>query len=154
MNPYLKEYEWSNIGAMLKNNKAPPKKELKNFNGRLVVISGATSGIGYETAKLYASHGAELLLINRNHEKSEHLAQEIQRDYNVPCNFFIADYTNLSQIHAAAQMLASIERDIDVIIHNAGVFNTTKKFTLDGIEEVFQVNYLASFIITYRLQEN
>lgn len=153
MNPYLKEYEWSNIGAMLKNNKATPKRELKNFSGRLVVISGATSGIGYETAKLYASHGAELLLINRNHEKSEHLAQEIQRDYNVPCNFFIADYTNLSQIHAVAQMLASIERDIDVIIHNAGVFNTTKKFTLDGIEEVFQVNYLASFIITYRLQE-
>lgn len=79
MNPYLKEYKWSNIGAMLKNNKADPKEERKDFHGKLVVITGATSGIGYETARLYASHGAELLLINRNKEKSEHLKQEIER---------------------------------------------------------------------------
>jgi len=153
MNPYLKEYKWSNIGAMLKNNKATPKEEQKNFTGHLVVITGATSGIGYETARLYASHGAELLLINRNLEKSEHLQKEIQRDFNVPCNFFIADFAHLAQVHAAANMLADIDRDIEVLIHNAGVYNTKRRFTSDDIEEVFQVNYLASFIINHRLKE-
>jgi retinol dehydrogenase 13 len=153
MNPYLKEYKWSNIGAMLKNNKAIPKEEHRNFHGHLVVITGATSGIGYETARLYASHGAELLVINRNQEKSEQLKQEIQRDFNVPCNYFIADFAHLDQVHAAADMLADIGRDIAVLIHNAGVYNTKKRFTADDIEEVFQVNYLASFIINQRLKE-
>ena len=153
MNPYLKEYRWSNIFAMMKNNKATPKVEQGDFRGHLVVITGATSGIGHETAKLYASHGAELLVINRNVEKSERLKQEIQREYQVPCNYFIADFSHLDQIHATADMLAALDRDIAVIIHNAGVYNTKRRFTDDDIEEVFQVNYLASFIINQRVKE-
>ena len=153
MNPYLKEYKWSNIGAMLKNNKAAPKEEQQDFHGKLVVITGATSGIGYETARLYASHGAKLLVINRNKEKSELLKQEIERDFNVPCTCFIADFSQLGQVHAAADMLADVDCDIAVLIHNAGVYNTKLRFTADDIEEVFQVNYLASFIINYRLKE-
>lgn len=153
MNPYLKEYKWSNIFAMLKNNKTLPKEEQSNFQNQLVVITGATSGIGYETARLYASRGAELLLINRNQKKSEQLKQEIEQEFNVPCNFFIADFTHLDQIHAAGDMLAALKRDIAVLIHNAGVYNTKRQFTTDDIEEVFQVNFLASFIINYRLKE-
>ncbi|MDD4842456.1 MAG: SDR family NAD(P)-dependent oxidoreductase [Sphaerochaetaceae bacterium] len=153
MNPYLKQYTWSNIQAMLKNNKSTPKEEHKDFRGHLVVITGATSGIGYETARLFASHGAKLLMINRNIKKSEQLKQEITRDYNVQCDYFIADFVHLDQIHAASDMLSHLETDIDVLIHNAGVYNTKKKFTDDDIEEVFQVNYLASFIINYRLKE-
>lgn len=153
MNQYLKEYKWSNIFAMLKNNKAIPKEELRDFHGHLVVITGATSGIGYETARLYASHGAELLVINRNEEKSQQLSQEIQREFSVPCTYYIADFSHLDQIHAAADMLAAIDRDIAVLIHNAGVYNTKRRFTDDDIEEVFQVNYLASFIINQRVKE-
>jgi NAD(P)-dependent dehydrogenase (short-subunit alcohol dehydrogenase family) len=153
VNPYLKEYKWSNIGAMLKNNKAQPKEETADFSGKLVVITGATSGIGYETARLYASHGAELLLINRNQEKSERLKQEILRDFNVPCKSYLADFAHLDQIHATADMLANLKQDIAVLIHNAGVYNTKKRFTPDDIEEVFQVNYLASFIINSHLKE-
>lgn len=153
MNPYLKEYKWSNIRAMLKNNKATPKIENKDFRGNLVVITGATSGIGYETARLYASHGSDLLLINRNKKKSEELIQEIQRDFNVVCTYFIADFAHLDQVHAAAEMLSNLDRDIEVLIHNAGVYNTKRRFTSDDIEEVFQVNYLASFIINHSLKE-
>jgi NAD(P)-dependent dehydrogenase (short-subunit alcohol dehydrogenase family) len=153
MNPYLKEYRWSNIFAMMKNNKAVPKEEHGDFHGRLVVITGATSGIGQETARLYASHGAELLVINRNEEKSQRLKHEIQEAYHVPCSYHIADFAHLDQIHAAADMLAALDRDIAVLIHNAGIYNTKRRFTEDDIEEVFQVNYLASFIINCRLTE-
>lgn len=153
MNPYLKEYEWSHIAAMLKNNKATPKSEEKDFTGNLVVITGATSGIGYETARLFASHGASLLVINRNKAKSEQLKQEIEHEFQVPCTYFVADFSHLDQIQAAATMLVGLAQDIAVLIHNAGVYNTKKQFTADGLEEVFQVNYLASFIITNRLME-
>ncbi|NLE16116.1 MAG: SDR family NAD(P)-dependent oxidoreductase [Spirochaetales bacterium] len=151
-NPYWKEYQWSNISAMLKNNKAVPKQESKDFRGNLVVITGATSGIGYETARLYASHGADLLLINRNKEKSEKLKAELEREFKGVYTYFIADFSKLNDIHAAADFLVSLDQKISVLIHNAGVYNTHKRFTGDGIEEVFQVNYLAPFIITYKLQ--
>lgn len=153
MNPYLKEYRWSNILAMMKNNKGVPKEAHDDFPGHLVVITGATSGIGHETARLFASHGAELLVINRNEEKSKRLKQELQREYQVPCNYFIADFSHLDEIHAAAEMLATLDRDIAVLIHNAGIYNTKRRFTDDDIEEVFQVNYLASFIINQRVKE-
>ncbi len=153
MNPYLKEYQWSNIRSMLKNNKADPITEQRDFIDKLVIITGATSGIGYETAMTFASHGSELLLINRNQEKSEQLKKQIEKKYSVPCNYYIADFSRLQDIHKAAEMVAGLDRDIAVLIHNAGVFNTKKRFTDDGIEEVFQVNYLAPFLITYRLKE-
>ncbi len=151
-NPYWKQYTWSNVRAMIENNKAVPKQESKDFEGKLVVITGATSGIGYETARLYASHGADLMLINRNKEKSERLKAELEQDFSCKCSFFVADFTRLQDIHATSELLAGLDREIAVLIHNAGVYNTKKRFTGDDIEEVFQVNYLASFIITYRLQ--
>ena len=153
MNKYLKEYEWSNIAAMMKNNKADPKEIADTCEGNLVVITGATSGIGYETARLYASRGADLLCINRNEEKSKKLKNEIEQEFKVSCRYHIADFSKLSDIHAAAKMLAKLPQKIDIIIHNAGVFNTKRQFTSDGIEEVFQVNYLASFIINHTIRE-
>ena len=153
MNKYLKQYEWSNIGAMLKNNKAEPKEITDTCKGVLVVITGATSGIGHEAARMYASRGADLLCINRNEEKSRRLKNEIEQEFSVSCRYHLADFTSLSDIHGAAQMLAELPENIDILIHNAGVFNTKRQFTPDGIEEVFQVNYLASFIINYTIKD-
>ncbi len=153
MNKYLKEYEWSNIGAMLRNNKVDPKECSDDFRGKLVVLSGATSGIGYHTARLFAEHGANLLLINRNEEKSRALCAEIAQEYGVSCEYRIADYSRLSDVYAVGEELARSDYTIDVLIHNAGVYLTKLQFTDDGIEEVFQVNYLASFILNYLLMD-
>jgi retinol dehydrogenase 13 len=153
VNKYLKQYEWSDMAAMLRNNKAEPKQTDEGCAGKLVVISGATSGIGRQTARLFASRGADLLCVNRNEAKSALLKEEIEREFGVSCRCLIADYSRLSDVHAAARALDGIPRAIDVLIHNAGVFNTKKILTADGLEEVFQVNYLASFIITCTLRE-
>lgn len=153
MNKYLKDYEWSNIAAMLRNSKAAPKEIKDRCRGSLVVITGATSGIGYETARFYASRGANLLCINRNEEKSLKLKEEIERESKVSCRFHIADFSRLSDIHETAKSLVEMPEEIDILIHNAGIYNTKKQFTSDGIEEVFQVNYLSSFIINYTLKE-
>jgi hypothetical protein len=76
---YLTQYRVSNIMAMLRNSKAEPLECKEDFKGRLVAITGATSGIGYVTAREYASHGAELLVINRNKEKTLNLCEEIKQ---------------------------------------------------------------------------
>jgi len=153
LNRYFKEYEWSNIFAMLRNQQRPPKICPDDFQNRLVVISGATSGIGYAAANKFASRGANILTINRNEEKSLELCRDLEKKHQVKCNYLLADFSLLEQIHAAARQLAALERDIDVLIHNAGVYTTEKILTDDNLEMVFQVNYLSTFILNYYLRE-
>ncbi len=148
---YFKEYQWSNITAMMKNNRRDPRICTSDFKDRLVVISGATSGIGYHTAKKFASHGARLLCINRNEKKSEALKAEIEKEYGVRCEYIIADLSNLKDIYSAAEKLRKIDSPIDVLIHNAGIYLTRRELTAEGFDKVFAVNHLSSFVINLLL---
>ena len=153
MNKYFKEYKWSNILTMLHNQKLDPEICREPFNNRLVVITGATSGIGYDAAKKYASLGADILSVNRNEEKSKKLCEELTNKYGTDCTYMIADFSSLDQIHNVARKLASLERNIDVLIHNAGVYVTKKTLTEDNLDMVFQTNYLSTFIINYYIKD-
>jgi retinol dehydrogenase 13 len=150
---YFREYEWSNIFAMIRNNRSDPKICKDPFHGKLVVLTGATSGIGYYTARKYASHGANLLCINRNLQKSEALCREIESEFGVSCDFKLADLSNLQDVHRVAGELSKFERPIDVLIHNAGIYLTKRELTPDGIEKVFAIQYLSSFIINFILMD-
>lgn len=153
MNKYFKEYKWSNIFAMLHNQKLSPEICTDNFENRLVVITGATSGIGYEAAKKFASRGADILSINRDEEKSKELCETLKSQYGTKCSYLIADFSKLDETHKVAKQLVALDRNIDVLIHNAGVYLTEKSFTQNNLEQVFQVNYLSSFIINYYTKE-
>jgi retinol dehydrogenase 13 len=150
---YFKEYQWSNIFAMIRNSRLDPKIGTDNFNQKLVVLTGATSGIGYYTARKYAAHGANLLCINRNLQKSEALCREIESEFGVKCDFRIADLSNLKDIYRVAEELLMLNTPIDVLIHNAGIYLTKRETTTDGLEKVFVIQYLASFIINYLLMD-
>lgn len=153
MNKYYKEYKWSNIFAMLRNLKSDPEICSDDFHNRLVVITGGSSGIGYATAKKYASHGAEILCINRNEKKSIELCETLKSQYKSKFSYFIADFAKLSDVHAVGKHLSALDRDIDVLIHNAGVYMTKKMVTENNLELVFQTNYLATFIINETIKE-
>lgn len=116
-----------------------------------MVITGATSGIGYYTARKYASHGSNLLCINRNEKKSEALKSEIEKEYGVNCEYIIADLSNLQDIYNTAEKLGKIDIPIDVLIHNAGIYLTKRELTAEGFEKVFVVNHLSSFVINLLL---
>jgi retinol dehydrogenase 13 len=150
---YFKEYQWSNILAMIRNNRSDPAICTEDFNKKLVVITGATSGIGYYTARKYASHGASLLCINRNLQKSEALCREIESEFGVRCDYKIADLSSLQDIHRVAEELLKLNTPIDVLIHNAGIYLTKRELTADGLEKVFVIQYLSSFIINYILTD-
>ena len=150
---YFKEYQWSNVYAMIKNNRLDPKICIEDFKGKLVVITGATSGIGKVSARKYAAHGTNLLCINRNKEKSENLRKEIESEFGVKCDYKIADLSILEDIHKIAEELSTLSTPIDILIHNAGVYLTKRELTSEGLEKVFVVHYLSSFIINYVLMD-
>ncbi|MFX1560841.1 MAG: SDR family NAD(P)-dependent oxidoreductase, partial [Promethearchaeota archaeon] len=150
---YVKQYKWSNIYAMMRGGSGNLQECTDDFEGRLVVITGATSGIGRVTAIEYASHGANLLLINRNEEKSIALCKEIRREFQVECDYKIADFSRLSEVRKVGKELLESDLEIDVLIHNAGLYSTAKIITEDGHELVFQVDYLSSFVLNYMLKD-
>ena len=138
---------------MLRNSKAEPLECQDDFIGSLVVITGATSGIGYVTAREYASHGANLLVINRNEEKTLNLCEEIKRDFGVECDFMLADFAHISEVKKVGEELTKSDLNIDVFIHNAGVYLNEKTISDDGLEMTFQVDHLGSFIFNYILKD-
>ena len=150
---YFKEYQWSNIAAMIRNNRRDPKICSDEFRDRLVVISGATSGIGYHTARKFASRGASLFCINRNEEKSAALKSEIESEFGVSCEYILADLSVLDDVRRAAEEIRNLDSPIDVLIHNAGNYLTKRELTAQGYEKVFVVHHLSSFMINILLSE-
>ena len=150
---YFKAYKVSNITAMIRNNRRTPEVCEDRMDNRAVVISGATSGIGYHTARKYASMGATLYCINRNPVKSEKLKAEIESEFGVPCNIITADLGRMEDIDHAVRELQKLEVPIEVIIHNAGAYLTRQELTKEGFDKVFVVHFLSSFIMNMKLDE-
>jgi len=150
---YVGEYQWSNIFAMIRNGSRDPEICNESFKGKLVLITGATSGIGRLAAKKFASMGANLLCINRSRERSKALKQEIESSYGVSCHNLLGDLSKLDDIHRLAAELRDWETNIDILIFNAGVYLTRKETTEDGLEKVLAVHYLSYFILTHVLME-
>ncbi|MFA5435794.1 MAG: SDR family NAD(P)-dependent oxidoreductase [Candidatus Neomarinimicrobiota bacterium] len=150
---YVRAYKWSNIFAMIRNMRRDPEICEARFDGKLVVITGATSGIGYFTARKYAAQGANLLCINRNPEKSEKLRREIETEFAVKCEYKIANLSRLKDIFRVSRELSELPPPIDVLIHNAGNYLTKRELNSDGLEKVFVVHYLSSFIMNYLLTD-
>ena len=150
---YIREYKWANIFAMIRNNGKAPKRCIERFDGKYVVITGASSGIGYVTARQYAAQGANLLCINRNQEKSETLKRELEGEFGISCDYKIADMSCLADVFLVSKELAQLSHPIDLIIHNAGVYLTKRELTPEGHEKVFAVHYLSSFIMNYLLMD-
>jgi len=148
---YWAKYNWSNVYAMIKNMKRNTETNSEPFHNKLVVITGATSGIGYYTVRKYASMGAHILMVNRNKEKSESVRKEIEEEFGAPVEYIIADLTLLPDIQRVAQHLLSLEKPIDVLIHNAGVHLESRKESSAGLEVNFAIHYLCPMIINKML---
>jgi retinol dehydrogenase 13 len=121
------------------------------MDGRLCIITGATSGVGYHAARRLAQGGANLVLVCRNGEKAARVRQELAQQYRVDIEIISADFSRLEEVRKAAEIILAHHPRIDVLINNAGVHTTRRTVTEQGIETVFCVNHLASFLFTRQL---
>lgn len=112
--------------------------------GRVAVVTGANTGLGYETAKALAERGASVVLAVRNVEKGEQAAARMTGDVTVQA----LDLTSLDSVRTAAASLRSRLDRIDLLINNAGVMYTPKQATQDGFELQFGTNHLGHFALT------
>lgn len=117
--------------------------------GRTAVITGANTGLGYETAAALTAKGAHVVLAVRNLEKGKAAADLISR--RTPGASVVLqqlDLTSLESIRSAADELRSKHDTIDLLINNAGVMMTPKSTTKDGFELQFGTNHLGHFALT------
>ncbi len=123
--------------------------DIPDQTGRVVVITGANTGLGYETAAALAEHGAHVVLAVRNLDKGKDAAARISA--TSPRGEVMLqelDLTSLESIRAAADQLRSDHDRIDLLINNAGVMWTPKSTTKDGFELQFGTNHLGHFAFT------
>jgi NAD(P)-dependent dehydrogenase (short-subunit alcohol dehydrogenase family) len=117
-----------------------------------ILVTGATSGIGRQTASLLARQGARVMLHGRDPERTLAAAREIvdgSPDAKVTPVF--GDFASLGSIRALASQVHGLTDRLDVLIHNAGTYEQTRRLTIDGIETTFQVDHLAPFLLTHLL---
>jgi retinol dehydrogenase-13 len=150
---YLLKYRFRDMGELIRNEKKEPKACDADLKDKTVILSGATSGIGLETARLFAERGARLICLNRDPRKSAALEEELKRKFDCDIRTISVDFASLEQVRGCAKEMLKLDYPIDALIHNAGVYYTKKTFSPDGIEIVFQVNHLCSFLINFILKE-
>jgi NAD(P)-dependent dehydrogenase (short-subunit alcohol dehydrogenase family) len=118
------------------------------IDGRLCILTGATSGVGYQAARRLAQGGASLVLVCRNREKAIRVQQELAQQYKVDIDIVQADFSRLEDVRRSAETILAEHSRVDVLINNAGVHTTRRTVTEQGLETVFCVNHLASFLFT------
>ena len=118
------------------------------MNGKIVLITGATSGIGRETALGLAVMGATVVIFARNQEKATAVIKEIKAQGNESADFIKCDLDSLDSVRKAANEFKTRYQRLDVLINNAGLISGKRKVTVDGYEHTFQVNHLSHFLLT------
>jgi len=123
--------------------------DIPDQTGRTAIVTGANTGLGYETAAALAAKGANVVLAVRNTDKGRAAADLIaRRTPSVNVTVQALELTSLDSIRAAAEQLRAEHDGIDLLINNAGVMMTPKGKTQDGFELQFGTNHLGHFALT------
>jgi NAD(P)-dependent dehydrogenase (short-subunit alcohol dehydrogenase family) len=123
--------------------------DIPDQTGRVAVITGANTGLGYETAAALAEHGAHVVLAVRNLDKGKDAVARITANATQgDVALQELDLTSLESVRAAAEQLRATHDRIDLLINNAGVMYTPKSTTKDGFELQFGTNHLGHFAFT------
>jgi NAD(P)-dependent dehydrogenase (short-subunit alcohol dehydrogenase family) len=123
------------------------------MEGKTVVITGATSGLGRATALQLAQKGAFLVGVARNKDKAGELLKEIEKE-GKRGQFVIADLSCMKDTKEAAESIVKIVDRVDVLINNAGAHFSKHQTTSEGFESTLALNYLSPFLLTHHLIAN
>lgn len=147
----MKKYELPDELMFLRNARAEQKKSDASMKGKVVVLTGATSGVGLEALKQLAKGEATIVMVARNLEKAKKVRESILSENPGIVDIVVADFNELCHIRRAASEILERYPRIDVLINCAGLHSTKATYTPEGFETVFFVNHLASFHFTQLL---
>ncbi|MEN8122433.1 MAG: SDR family NAD(P)-dependent oxidoreductase [Bacteroidota bacterium] len=122
------------------------------LEGKTILLTGATDGIGYQTAIELAKLNPVLILHGKNPEKGDAIKNElISTTGNKQIHYFNADLASFSQIEDFTETIHKKFQHIDILINNAGIYESNKVILENGFEKTFMVNYLSAFTLTLSL---
>ncbi|XP_050341016.1 retinol dehydrogenase 13 isoform X1 [Bactrocera neohumeralis] len=148
------------VRTLMSGQRCPNDNQIRD---QIVIVTGANSGVGLETAKALAARGGRIVLACRNMAAGERMARVIKRELacqrigaDVEGEFFVEarylDLRSFESVHRFARRITGEFERIDVLINNAGIiFGSLGGRTIDGYEEHLQVNYLSHFLLTQLL---
>src|SRR5579862_5496459 len=125
-----------------------------NLKGKRILVTGASAGLGVETARALAAHGAHVVGAARDLTKAEGATAQVRKDAAANGGSFelvALDLANLKSVRACADGLLAKGEPFDVIIANAGVMATPFGHTADGFETQFGTNHLGHFVLVNRI---
>ncbi|MCS5697858.1 oxidoreductase [Cyanobium sp. FGCU-52] len=125
--------------------------DIPDQSGRLALVTGASSGLGLETARALASHGATVVLGCRSRARAEAARQELLPTAHGPIDLLDLDLADLESVHRAAAEMAERYGRLDLLINNAGVMAPPRRLTRQGFELQFGTNHLGHFALTSAL---
>jgi NAD(P)-dependent dehydrogenase (short-subunit alcohol dehydrogenase family) len=124
------------------------------MHGKIVVITGATSGIGEVAARRLAGMGARIVLVARDRARGEAALMQLQNpDTGISHSIHYGDLARIPEMKRLATEIAAAEPRIDVLINNAGAIFGSRQTTEDNLERTFAINHMAYFVLTQGLRE-
>jgi NAD(P)-dependent dehydrogenase (short-subunit alcohol dehydrogenase family) len=116
---------------------------------KTILVTGATSGIGQETARELAKQGARVIVAGRSEQKAQETVHSIRSSTgNIQVDYLLADFASLDQVRNLSEQLANRYDKLDSLINNAGAVFLRRQESVDGYEMTFAVNHLAPFLLT------
>jgi NAD(P)-dependent dehydrogenase (short-subunit alcohol dehydrogenase family) len=126
-------------------------RDVPDQSGRTAVVTGANTGLGFETARVLAAHGARVLLACRSAERARAAIDAISEEVSdADLEFVALDQGDLSSVREAAARIGDEPR-LDLLVNNAGIMVPPHELTNDGFESQFGVNHLGTFALTVPL---
>jgi NAD(P)-dependent dehydrogenase (short-subunit alcohol dehydrogenase family) len=136
-------------GSEATNNDTWSADDVGDLTGRVALVTGANSGIGYETARVLADHGAHVIMACRNHEKAARARDKLESQLSrSSLEVLDLDLADLGSVRAAAGHVLDQHARLDLLINNAGVMGTPARQTADGFELQMATNHFGHFALT------
>jgi NAD(P)-dependent dehydrogenase (short-subunit alcohol dehydrogenase family) len=125
------------------------QEDMPDLRGKIVVVTGANSGLGFESTKELAKHGATVVMAVRNMTKGEKARAEILQEVpGAKLDLMTLDNADLGSVHNFAEAFKNNYDRLDILLNNAGLMAVPRQETVDGFEMQLGVNHLAHFALT------